>query len=84
MKKILLLLSLLLLAATANVISAGNIHYKVPAKETYVYLCDSETAHVYHSTKDCRGLSHCTHRIIKVTLDEAIHKYDRRACKLCE
>lgn len=62
---------------------------KVPAtvvasKEIYVYICDSKTAYVYHSTKDCAGLNACTHEIKKVTLDDAINKYERRACKKCE
>lgn len=84
MKKLLLLLCILTFSASTGFIAAGNTHRKVQPAETYVYICNSETAHVYHSIKDCRGLSHCTHTIIKVTLYDAVHKYDRRACKLCE
>ena len=81
MKKIIALIALILLTTSTNVITACK---NSAASETYVYICDSGTAHVYHSSMYCRGLSHCTHRIIKVTLYDAMHKYDRRACKLCE
>jgi 5-bromo-4-chloroindolyl phosphate hydrolysis protein len=37
----------------------------------FVYLCDSKGGRKYHLTDHCRGLSNCTHKIIKVTLDEA-------------
>lgn len=53
-------------------------------KETYVYLCNSSAAYAYHSTTSCKGLSRCNHGIIKVTLSEAVNKYGRRACKICE
>lgn len=38
---------------------------------TTVYLCDSNTGKKYHLRADCRGLSNCSHRVIKVTLEEA-------------
>jgi len=53
-------------------------------KVTYVYICNSSTAYVYHSSKDCRGLNRCTHEIVRVTLGDAVNKYNRRACKICE
>jgi hypothetical protein len=84
MKKFILLLSLFLITATANVISAFTNSKNNVNVETFVYLCDSPSAYVYHSTKDCKGLSHCTHEIITVTLPDAINKYKRRACKICE
>lgn len=46
--------------------------YVSPA--TYVYLCDSTGGKKYHFTESCRGLNACTHRIIKVTLEEAKSK----------
>jgi hypothetical protein len=48
-----------------------------------VYICDSETATVYHKTKDCEGLQKCTHEIKLVTRSEAKNTYNRRACKIC-
>ena len=39
------------------------------------------TGKVYHSTKDCRGLSNATHKIKAVSLSEA--QKTRRACKIC-
>lgn len=39
--------------------------------QTSVYLCNSSGGKKYHYTKNCRGLSHCKHEIIKVTLQEA-------------
>lgn len=43
------------------------------------YIC--VTGKVYHSTKDCRGLSNATHKIKSVSLSEA--QKTRRACKIC-
>lgn len=44
-----------------------------------VYIC--VTGKVYHSTKECRGLSNATHKIKAVSLSEA--QKTRRACKIC-
>lgn len=41
---------------------------------TMVYICDSPNARRYHYKEDCRGLSDCNHRILKVTLEEAKEK----------
>jgi len=41
---------------------------------TYVYLCDSQVGKKYHYAESCRGLNACTHKIIKVTLEEAKEK----------
>lgn len=47
--------------------------------DTIVYIC--VTGKVYHSTKECRGLSNATHKIEAVSLSEA--QKTRRACKIC-
>ena len=47
--------------------------------DTTVYIC--VTGKVYHSTRDCRGLSNATHKIKAVSLSEV--KKTRRACKVC-
>ena len=49
------------------------------ASEQLVYIC--VTGKVYHSTKECRGLSNSTHKIEAVSLSEA--QKTRRACKIC-
>jgi len=49
-----------------------------------VYICYSATSYAYHSSPDCRGLNRCTHRLIKVSLEDARNKYNHRPCKLCE
>ena len=49
------------------------------SSDTTVYIC--VTGKVYHSTRDCRGLSNATHKIKAVPLSEA--KKTRRACKVC-
>jgi hypothetical protein len=36
-----------------------------------VYICESPYAKRYHLKANCHGLSHCTHKVIKVTLEEA-------------
>ena len=47
--------------------------------EQLVYIC--VTGKVYHSTKECRGLSNAIHKIKAVSLSEA--QKTRRACKIC-
>lgn len=49
------------------------------SSDTTVYIC--VTGKIYHSTRDCRGLSNATHKIKAVSLSEA--KKTRRACKVC-
>ena len=49
------------------------------SSDTTVYIC--VTGKVYHSTRDCRGLSNATHKIKAVSLSEV--KKTRRACKVC-
>lgn len=47
-----------------------------------VYVVMSNTAHVYHSNRDCKGLQNATHKIKQVTVEEA-KKMGRRPCKIC-
>lgn len=51
------------------------------AKTEYVYLCEGPYSKVYHKSPECRGLSNCSTRIYKVTLEEA-QKLNRRPCKI--
>ena len=53
------------------------------SSESSVYVCDSSTSVAYHSSSDCRGLNKCTHTIIRVSQNDAINKYGKRACKIC-
>lgn len=46
---------------------------------TTIYLCDSPNAKKYHLKADCRGLSNCSYRIIKTSLDQAKREHK----KLC-
>jgi hypothetical protein len=50
-------------------------------KVEYVYICQGPKSVVYHKSNDCRGLSNCSTKIYKVTLEEAI-KMGRRPCKI--
>lgn len=70
-------LCLSLTSFTSNPIK--QVAYRLKA-ETYVYICDSDTAKKYHLKKDCRGLNACTHRIIKVSLEEAAKKGKKNLC----
>jgi hypothetical protein len=47
----------------------------------YVYICKGPKSVVYHKSETCRGLSHCSTKVEKVTLEYAI-KIGRRACKI--
>jgi len=54
------------------------IHFQ---KTDYVYICEGPYSKVYHKSQDCKGLSNCSTKIYKVTLEEAV-KMDRRPCKI--
>ena len=69
------LVSVLLLTSFAPVRTAA---VKEPV---YVYLCEGPASKVYHASPDCRGLSRCSTKIYKVTLQEAV-KMGRRPCKI--
>jgi hypothetical protein len=44
----------------------------ITCKETTtVYICNSPGAKKYHNTSDCRGLSNCTYKIVKVDIEKA-------------
>lgn len=47
---------------------------------TTVYLCDSKSAKKYHLDAKCRGLSNCSYKIIKTTVDQA-KKQGKTMCK---
>jgi len=51
------------------------------ADTTPVYTCDSHSAKRYHLKANCKGLNRCTHRIVKITLDEA-RKRGKTLCNL--
>lgn len=39
--------------------------------ETSVYICGSKGAKKYHYNENCRGLSSCSHGVVKTSLKEA-------------
>jgi 5-bromo-4-chloroindolyl phosphate hydrolysis protein len=41
------------------------------ADTTTVYICDSHNAKKYYLRANCRGLSDCSHRVVKIKLDDA-------------
>ena len=56
----------------------------MPQSLQYVYIDDNPKAELYHADKNCKELEKKGHhKIIKVTLDDAIHKYNRKPCPLC-
>lgn len=46
-----------------------------------VLICQSRSAYAYHKY-ECRGLSRCTHGILKLTLEQA-KKMGYKPCKIC-
>lgn len=83
MKKLIItLLSFVLIVGYISPLHAQK--KKTETHQTYVYLCNSRTAYVYHSSSNCRGLNRCSHGLIKVMLSDAKKVYGRRACKICE
>ena len=77
MKRFLLLL-FLIIGSVPHIYTNGTISTSFTSGQL-VYIC--VTGKVYHSTKDCRGLSNATHKIKSVSLSEA--QKTRRACKIC-
>jgi len=53
-------------------------------KTDSVYLCMGNYSHAYHATLNCKGLRNCKGKEIKVSLYDATHKYNRKACGYCE
>jgi hypothetical protein len=49
-------------------------------KPDSVYRCMGPKSKVYHKTEYCKGLSHCSTKLKKVSLDDAINIYHRRLC----
>ncbi len=78
MKKILIILTLL---ASAHIGTATPINSHLKARIDSVYICQSRSAYAYHSY-ECRGLSRCTHGIVKITKAQAI-KLGYKPCKIC-
>jgi len=50
-------------------------------KVEYVYICQGPYSKVYHKSNECRGLSRCSTKILKITQEEAV-KMGRRPCKI--
>jgi len=42
-----------------------------PKSSTIVYICDSPDGKKYHLDPHCKGLRNCSHKIVKLTLEEA-------------
>ena len=47
----------------------------------FVYICKGPSSKVYHKSNHCKGLSHCSTQVYKVTIDES-KKMGRRPCKI--
>ena len=60
---------------------AGITPLRALTRTDYVYICEGPYSKVYHKAENCRGLSHCSTKIYKVTLEEAV-KMGRRPCKI--
>ena len=61
-------------------LSVDNSPAGVVSSESYVYLCNSESATKYHLDKGCRGLNSCNHGVVKVTFNEAVKKGKKTLC----
>jgi hypothetical protein len=55
-----------------------------PQPLQYVYIDNDPKETLYHQDKKCKELDKKGHhKIIKVTLDDALNKYKRKPCPLC-
>ena len=50
---------------------AALLFNSIECTTTTVYICDSPQTVKYHYKANCRGLSNCKFRIIRITLDSA-------------
>ena len=73
-----LILSMLI---SVNIGNATPIKHYTKVAVDSVYICQSKSAYAYHS-HICRGLARCTHRVIKITKEQAI-KLGYKPCKIC-
>lgn len=48
-----------------------------------VYICTGPQSKRYHKTKSCKGLSKCSDKILKVSVEEATDDYGRTPCGYC-
>lgn len=71
----------LILALLGGMLMLGSFTMPPVSKTDYVYICEGRYSKVYHKSDKCRGLSNCSTKIYKVTLEEA-RKLGRRPCKL--
>jgi hypothetical protein len=69
MKRVIFVLGVLVIAAQA-----------FAQKPDSVYLCMGPQSKVYHKIENCRGLAHCSTKLIQVSLGDAVNKYHRRLC----
>lgn len=53
-------------------------------KPDSVYLCLGPKSHSYHTITYCKGLKHCSTKLIKVSLFDAISQYHRTSCGYCK
>lgn len=81
MKKLVLLMSLIFVTFSNASTSASSFH---STKTDMVYICTGGYSKKYHSSSGCRGLDNCKGQIIEVSLYDAINKYGRTPCKICE
>jgi len=50
-------------------------------QSTYVYVCKGPQSKVYHKSDHCKGLSHCSTQVFKITLEES-KQMGRRPCRM--
>jgi hypothetical protein len=56
----------------------------VPQPLQYVYIDKDPKETLYHQDKNCKELEKKGHhKVIKVTLDDAVNKYKRTPCPMC-
>lgn len=60
---------------------ASSKSLPVQPAPAYVYICNGPKSVVYHKSETCPGLSHCSTKVEKVSLYEAV-KLGRRPCKI--
>lgn len=77
MKNLFLSLILALSVGTSHTLTDKNSRQKADS----VLICQSKSAHAYHSYI-CSGLSRCKHKIIKMSKEDAI-KAGYKPCGFC-
>lgn len=78
MKRLILIIALFVSVRSSYALPT---HFSSRTKRDSVLICQSKSAYAYHSHV-CRGLGRCTHKVVKMSKEDAI-KAGYKPCGFC-